>query len=171
MRRVMGMDPSLAGFGLVAKHGNKIRYKHLRTKPLPNNKTPTGIKNGVFLGGTEARINYLVAQTMQLYKRFLPDAIFIEGYSFGSHSRSVTPLAELRGVLYNALWHQNAVWVEVAPPTLKKASTGSGRASKGEMLETAREVWPTCQNDDLADAFLVACYGEEHFDELITVVE
>lgn len=168
MRKVMGLDPSLAGFGIVGKQGNKIIYNHLKTKPPTGIKQEEGFRNDCFYGSTEARISYLVDQVMKMYKAYLPEAVFIEGYAFSARSRSVTPLAELRGVLYNAFWAKQILWVVVPPPTLKKAATGNGRASKEEMVESACRKWRQCPNDDLADAYALAVYGENNFDDLIS---
>jgi crossover junction endodeoxyribonuclease RuvC len=61
------------------------------------------------------------------------DKIVLEGMSFGSISTSVRPLA---GVYYQILilaYINNLEWEEIAPTSVKKFATGSGKAKKPDM--------------------------------------
>ena len=61
--------------------------------------------------------------------------VFIEGYSFNSHSSSMSKLYEVGGVVRYTLWQRGIAFTEVPPAKVKKLFAGSGRASKIQMLE------------------------------------
>lgn len=58
--------------------------------------------------------------------------VFLEGYSFGSTGR-VFNIAENTGLLKHKLWKDLIHCEVLAPTTVKKFATGSGRASKEDM--------------------------------------
>lgn len=63
----------------------------------------------------------------------------IEGYNFGAQGQSgIRDTAELGGVVRHHLWTCSIAWVEIPPTSLKKFATGSGGASKDDMLEAAQ---------------------------------
>ena len=64
-------------------------------------------------------------------------------------------LRELYGCLRAQIWRGGAVAATVYPSTLKLAATGSGRATKGQMIEAARRLGFDPANGDEADAALL----------------
>lgn len=46
------------------------------------------------------------------------------------------------------------------PASWRKLALGSGRASKSEILDFARDLWPECPTQDAADAYCVALATE-----------
>lgn len=91
--------------------------------------------------------------------------INIEGIAFGAVGK-VVDLAMLVGfITMSARLHGFTVNL-IAPTTLKKSFTGSGRASKDDMIATCRDKYPIAFNvfkgykkiDDLVDAFALAIH-------------
>lgn len=83
------------------------------------------------------------------------DLVVIEGYSLGqargtSHQHEQ---GELGGVIRMALYEQNFRYVDVAPASLKKFTTGKGNASKAEVLVAAvKRLGYEGSDDNEADA-------------------
>lgn len=75
----------------------------------------------------------------------------------GGHAASV--LSHLEGEL---LAHCYLIGVEhtaVHSATLKKFATGSGRADKAAMIVAAKRINPNVEDDNEADAIMLAAYG------------
>jgi len=85
-----------------------------------------------------------------------PDQIAIEAVAYGS--MTAVDSAELHGTVRTALYrlgHKDIIYV--APPTLKKFATGSGRAQKSDIkLELLKRWKITERNDNKADAYVLA---------------
>lgn len=86
------------------------------------------------------------------------DAIFIEGYSYGSLSKAHI-LGEFGGILRTALLGNHRV-IEVAPPTLKLFAAGKGNASKLQVATgLIRRYNVEYDTDDEYDAYGLARLG------------
>ena len=74
---------------------------------------------------------------------------------------------ELRGVIKQYCFYYGWKYVEVPPTTLKKWATGSGKASKGDMIEAAN-VYANgvVTSDDEADAILLRQYGLDQLKDI-----
>lgn len=72
---------------------------------------------------------------------------------------------ELRGVMKAVCYLYNWHYLEVQPTTLKKWATGSGKASKQEMVEAACKYEPDIISDDQADAVLLRHFGIDQLAE------
>jgi Holliday junction resolvasome RuvABC endonuclease subunit len=173
VRTALGCDISLSGAGVVLmKTGQRypVEWDHLRTEPHPisqSGESESGLRpNGKYRGSLEERIDYIASSIERRVLAKKPDVIVIEDYAFSRHSRALTPLHELGGVIKNRLLKLDSLWIPIPPTVLKKSATGSGAASKGEMLSTARILWRECPNDDVADSLLLAVHGIVHFDDL-----
>ncbi|MGH2644244.1 MAG: hypothetical protein ACRDE2_09865 [Chitinophagaceae bacterium] len=59
---------------------------------------------------------------------------YIEGYSMGSIHRAFA-IAENTEVLKHKLWQNNMSFIELAPTTIKKRTTGKGNADKQKMYD------------------------------------
>lgn len=86
-----------------------------------------------------------------------PDEVVFENYSFAGNR--VSQLAELNGII-KFQYHLNTVPIEViAPTTIKKQVTGSGRAKKDEVRKALAEVdelrTATPKNHDESDSMAV----------------
>lgn len=81
----------------------------------------------------------VVSSIIEIVERHEVQRAFLEGYSYGSQSSSVSKLYELGGILRHALWQKGIPFEEHAPSTVKKRFTGSGRADKVQMWRSFRE--------------------------------
>ena len=101
------------------------------------------------------------------------EKVFLEGYSFGSTGK-VFHIAENTAILKYNLWDLNIDIEILAPTTVKKFATGSGRASKENMYEKFCEenpsvglresLTPRSSNvinpvNDIVDAYYILKYG------------
>lgn len=60
--------------------------------------------------------------------------VYIENYAFGMVSTSVSKLCELGGIMRYALWKKGWTFSEISAGTIKKHFSGSGKASKRDMV-------------------------------------
>lgn len=159
---VLGLDLSLRSTGLVSLSANRVRYRQIQTKTLNDlpKKATSAMWNGIFHGTTEHRINYLTWQIVTAWSYTQPALVVVEEYAFSRHSRALTPLHELGGVVKHYLSLGSALVVPYESTANKKYATGSGNASKEEMIARAQQLWRGCPDqDDVADAFLLARWG------------
>lgn len=102
----------------------------------------------------------------ELRQEYRPEFAAIEGYGFARRA-NLLPLVELGTLIREHLSVHGIPWIEVAPTSLKKYCTGSGRASKTEMVKAVRANWGlTTAKDDIADAYALARIAENiHSDD------
>jgi Holliday junction resolvasome RuvABC endonuclease subunit len=104
--------------------------------------------------------------------------VYIEGYSMGSKGQTFH-IAENTAILKH-YFHRVGIEVrEVAPTTVKKFATGSGRAQKEDMYDafvaktgiqlqgmlTPKRKKLGSPVSDIVDAFFIAEYGRAHYHE------
>lgn len=130
-------------------------------------KAESGLRpNGKFRGDHQECIDYVKRKVEIAFRKTRPDIVLIENYSFGSKGSALSVLHELGGVVKDMLWRHEAVWTVISPQTLKVAATGKAGASKDEMLAAARLMWHECPEHNVADAFHLAQYAIEKYDNL-----
>jgi Holliday junction resolvasome RuvABC endonuclease subunit len=115
---VVGLDLSLTGTGIADTAG---LTRVLKTSGLEG----------------MGRIEYIRRAVLDILTPSV-DAVFIEGYSFGSQW-NLAQLGELGGVVKLTIWTLGITYYTIAPNTLKKFAAGNGRASKEEVVANARE--------------------------------
>lgn len=102
-----------------------------------------------------------------LYKHGDIKMAAIEGLAFGI--QKTTALAQLSALNYfvrDLLRRWKIPYVIVAPTTLKKFITGSGRAGKVEMMyETFQNYGKDFHNDNICDAFGLSLIARHSFDQ------
>lgn len=89
------------------------------------------------------RYERVTADILQILQRHAVQKIYIEGYAFNANpqaSDSISILYELGGIVRQALYQQNIVFVEIAPKRIKKFFTGSGQADKPHMLRQFQKM-------------------------------
>jgi Holliday junction resolvasome RuvABC endonuclease subunit len=118
------------------------------------------------MGCRELRIDFIVREVMLVLDSAQVDLVVIEAYAHGRVT-SATTLGELGGVLRRALWLREQPWTAVVSSSVKKHATGSGKASKQDMITAALPYWPVVCDDE-ADALHLMRYGCSHYDELTT---
>lgn len=150
---VLGIDPSLTGFAICL---------HVPARELHEGRWSSKPTDSV--RARMARFEQLIRGTLQVATAHKPQLVLIEGYAFeppgkqrGHHDR-----AELGGVLRWKLCEllPGSAIVEVAPSSLKKFTTGDGKAPKPFMVsELARKHQRRFTTDDQADAFALCQLG------------
>ena len=148
---VMGLDPSLTGFGVCAI-GPAIQGANVVTHVQSCVLVDPG--KGDEITRRFQRIHDLVAQLAPLVDRAQPVLVTIEGYSFGSANAS--RLVELGAVVRRELLSFVEV-VEVTPAWVKQFAGGKGDAKKDQVRLAVYKRWgfeaPTA---DEVDAFVLA---------------
>ena len=165
--RVLGFDPglSITGYGCVT--GDIVR--------------PAIVEAGIFrltksgqpAGSIGDRLVELEADVQGLVERVEPDLIAIEGmFAHKDHPGTVVKMAHARGVILLVARRNGVEVSELKPAEVKKAATGSGRATKAQMQESVQAMFglpelPTPA--DLADALAIAaCALRRHQVESMT---
>lgn len=102
----------------------------------------------------------------------------VEGLAFGAFGDATRNLAGLQFVIYSVMKFIEGCDVEiVVPGTVKKFATGSGKATKQEMIENLPEhvldyfkslgVKKTTGLSDLADAYWIGKYFQKNSQEVV----
>lgn len=88
----------------------------------------------------EERLDSLQRSVMRFVRgRPYADLVVIEGSAFGAKGSAVEQLAGLRYMVRHCLWMWRIPFAIVAPTCLKTYTTGSGRATKAQMVTAVRE--------------------------------
>jgi crossover junction endodeoxyribonuclease RuvC len=152
--RVLGFDPGLTitGYGCVV--GDIVR--------------PSIVEAGVFrltkrgepVGSIGDRLVELERDVDDLVERVQPDLVAIEGmFAHKDHPGTVVKMAHARGVILLVARRAGVEVCELKPAEVKKAATGSGRATKEQMQHSVQEMFglPELPKPaDLADALAIA---------------
>lgn len=155
---VLGIDPSLTGFAICM---------HVPGRALEEHRWPSKPAKGVRERVT--RYHGLILGLMQLMPAQQPGLILIEGYAYSKGAQhGHHDVIELGGVLRSELCKRTRCpIIEVAPSTLKKFTTGDGKAPKPFMVsELARKHQRRFTSDDQADAFGLCQLGLALTDQL-----
>jgi crossover junction endodeoxyribonuclease RuvC len=136
---VLGIDPGShrCGYGVVARDGSRL-LSVVESGVLVPGKLPIAERLAMILVGLEA-----------LIARVRPGEVSVEQVFSGVSPRSALVLGQARGVALAAAARAGLPVFEYAPSEVKLAFTGSGRASKDQMLRTARSLLGV--EADLAD--------------------
>lgn len=149
--RVLGIDPGsrVAGYGCLEIAG----------------PAPRLIEAGVFrLGGSghplPRRLAALEEDLVEAIERLAPTVIGVEAvFSHTNWPASAITMAHARGIVLLAAQKAGAELVEIPPATVKKALTGSGRASKDQVRRAVAQALGTdgpLEPADVSDALAVA---------------
>ena len=159
MKITMGIDQSFTSTGVVimSHEGDTttvLHYEVIRSNPEDDIYT---------------RCVFIADKIVELAKKHLPDGVLIEGLAFGVGAGDATRnLAGLQFVIITKLKEFINTIQVIAPTSLKKFGTGSGRANKIEMHAALPTNISTTFKDakilktkglyDLVDAYWLACY-------------
>jgi crossover junction endodeoxyribonuclease RuvC len=144
---VLGIDPGSrrCGYGVVERRGARLEL----------------VESGVLAPG-EAPVAERLARILdglaEVIARARPAEVSVEQVFAGASARSALVLGQARGVALAAAARAGLPVFEYAPSEVKLAFTGSGRASKDQMLRTARMLLGTAAGGlaDEADAIALA---------------
>lgn len=108
-------------------------------------------------------IKRIIEDLLEIYSACRTDLCAIEGYAFVKKARGQYEKAELHGTIIDMLYEKGIIPAIVPPTTLKKFATGSGKASKADMIEYASSKYAENKIDDnQADSIALAFYIYEN---------
>ncbi len=143
---VLGIDPGSrrCGYGVVARRGGRLEL----------------VEAGVLAPGdlpVPARLAAILDGLGEVIARAAPAEVSVEQVFSGASARSALVLGQARGVALAAAARAGLPVSEYAPSQVKLAFTGSGRASKEQMLRSARMLLGSAASlSDEADAIALA---------------
>ena len=131
---------------MASGHGNRIKFEE------------GGVLRPPRSADLATRLRFLHDRLAEITARLQPEAVAVESVFHAKHARSALVLGHARGVLLLAATSAGAPLYEYAPAQVKKAVSGSGRATKEQvrkmvsLLAGARIEGPHDQSDALAVA-------------------
>jgi crossover junction endodeoxyribonuclease RuvC len=143
---VLGIDPGSrrCGYGVVARQGTRLEL--VEAGVLAPGDLPVAVRLAAILDGLG-----------EVIARAGPAEVSVEQVFSGASARSALVLGQARGVALAAAARAGLPVFEYAPSEVKLAFTGSGRASKDQMLRTARMLLGSrAALSDEADAIALA---------------
>lgn len=145
---ILGIDPGIerCGFGVVERCGSKL-------SPIEHGliKTPR-----IELS---ARLAIIEKELTEIIKRSSPECVAYEKLFFSKNQTTAIDVASCLGVILLVSHHAGLATTEYAPPTIKQAITGNGRAEKSQvqfMVTKLLGLATTPKPDDIADALAIA---------------
>ena len=153
----LGIDQSFSHTGLVVscKNGNILAAKGISTDTKET---------------IEQRINKIKYIILEMIKEYEVKQVVIEGLSYASNQASGRQLGGLFYVIICSLSDLNISYSVIPPLTLKKAITGSGKATKDDMIDriNSNDLEKLCELtklkstskkfEDIADAYHLSRY-------------
>ena len=148
---ILGIDPGLAivGYGLILKDNNQ-------TKMLDCGIIKTSKEQS-----EGERMVEIAEDLKEIIHKWKPDLAVVEKFFFYKSSTTIS-VVQARGVLLMTLARFKIPIMEFPPMQIKLAVTGSGHATKDEVLESVvRELNLSTppRPDDAADALAIALTG------------
>ncbi|MFO7735191.1 MAG: crossover junction endodeoxyribonuclease RuvC [bacterium] len=145
---ILGIDPGSirSGYGIIKKRGNTLYHVE--------NGIISPDKGVVF----RERIAYIFKGVLDIIELYQPDIMGLEDIFISVNAKSALKLGHVKGVVMAAAVLKNIPLRELTPTKVKKAITGSGRASKAQiamMVKTILQL-PEPPQEDAADALAVA---------------
>jgi Holliday junction resolvasome RuvABC endonuclease subunit len=139
-KRILALDLSLAATGFAQNYPSAITFGTLKPP-----KKMIGME----------RLDWILEQIPH------EDAeiVIMEDLAFAAHDRN-HERAGLATMVRHALWLRNIPYVLVAPTSLKKATSGSGKAEKSQMTMVVFKRWGfEAKNDNESDAISLLMLG------------
>lgn len=156
---ILGVDPSLSSTGLAWLDTDEPEWITSRVRTLPPSAGADRLHEQA---RRMSRIAGEVREKVNGAHGVWVDLVVIEGLSMGSHGNATRDLAGLWWLIVRELVvRTSAELMVVAPATRAKYATGSGRASKSDVLAAVRETYPRADvpGHDVADAVALAALG------------
>ncbi|MDI6862085.1 MAG: crossover junction endodeoxyribonuclease RuvC [Pseudothermotoga sp.] len=157
--KILGLDPGFGtfGYGVIEVFGNKLC--HVAHGAIITEKDEP----------IQSRLKSLYEQIKKIVQSHSPDEVAVEQLFFYKNVTTAIAVGEARGVSLLAVVELDIPIFEYTPHVVKKAVTGSGRASKGDV-----QKWVTLllglkekpRPDDAADALAIAiCHAHRRMFE------
>jgi Holliday junction resolvasome RuvABC endonuclease subunit len=153
MSYVVGIDPSLTGLALCVfqKTRSGLDVETPRLWRFTSAPAPTLYQRME----RYAKLRNQVMNTLDGLGK--PELVFLEGYAFGkSGGNAMLDLAELGGLLRNALCRWSPNVREVNPSLVKKFATGKGNSKKEMVMAHVAQRWGHIfDSNDECDAYVL----------------
>ena len=149
MTRVLGIDPGTHRIGWGVVEGNPSRSVLVGAGCI---ELPKGTGTAQYLLRIQSEIENLLL-------KYNPDKIGIEALFVQKNLKTVTSVAEARGVILYTFAKHGLTWSEYSPNTIKSCVAGAGNAGKGEverMVGLLLRLDTSTLLDDTTDALAVA---------------
>ena len=154
----VGVDPGTKdknlGFALVNEQGELVYCDAVRPIDYPTPPAPPD-KWAEHLWTLQCRISYV----MSMINKFSFSDIVLAGIEdqwFGKNPQVTMTLSKQWGVVFGILSRYGIYSIRIQPTQGKKALTGSGRATKEQMVQFAQQMGMSGDNDNVADAIGIA---------------
>jgi Holliday junction resolvasome RuvABC endonuclease subunit len=156
--RVLGIDQSYNSTGIVIVNNGDIEYFNV-------------IKTDKSIDNIYDRALTIALEVSKIVEERAISNINIEGLGFGSVGNATRDLAGLQFTIINIckLKNPNLIFLIVSPNTVKKFATGSGKATKSDMIDalpdnvkqsfTDRNYKKSTGLADLTDAYFIGLYS------------
>lgn len=149
--RSLGLDLSLTKTGVVVLENNKILYSDI-IKSQPSGDKPID---------ELIRLVLISAKATEVINKYNPNIVVIENLAFLAQGTSLTQLAGLSYMVRAYLADRRIPFIMVAPTSLKKFITGSGKGEKDTMmLEVYKRYGVSIPENNINDAFGLAKIGQ-----------
>lgn len=150
--KILGIDPALAnlGYGLIQVSDGKIKYI---TSARVTTLASTDLHHRLY------EICCRIEEVIQLH---LPDLICMEETFVNNNAISSLKLANVRGAIMSLIAKYNINYSEFKPNKIKKSLTGTGHASKDQIMHMINVIISNLDKKithDEADALAVAYTG------------
>jgi crossover junction endodeoxyribonuclease RuvC len=123
---VLGIDPGTAACGYGVVTGGAGRAARLVECGVIRTKAGSALS---------VRLGLVFDGVGELLERHRPDAVAVEGLFHGQNARSALILGHARGVILLAAERAGLPIAEISPAEVKRAVTGTGAATKGQVGE------------------------------------
>jgi crossover junction endodeoxyribonuclease RuvC len=152
---ILGIDPGLrtTGFGVIEKHGTKLRY-------IASGTIKTGNE-----GALPPRLKVILNGIAEIIATYRPDCAAIEKVFVNVNPQSTLLLGQARGAAITALVSSDLDVAEYTALQVKQAVVGTGKAAKEQVQDMVARllVLPGLPGTDAADALGVAiCHANSH---------
>jgi len=149
MTRVLSIDPGTHRIGWGVVDGTSSRCNLVGYGCI---EFPKGTEKSQYLLKLQAEIESLIF-------KYHPNKIGIEALFVQKNLKTVTSVAEARGVILYTFSKHDLVWTELSPNTIKSVVAGAGNAGKNEvqrMVGLLLHIDTKKLLDDTTDALAIA---------------
>jgi len=155
---ILGIDPGLrtTGFGVIEKHGAKLRY-------IASGTIKTGLE-----GALPPRLKIILHGVSEVIATYGPACAAIEKVFVNVNPQSTLLLGQARGAAITALVGADLDVAEYTAVQVKQAVVGTGKAAKPQVQDMVARLLklPGLPGSDAADALGVAICHAHSIDTL-----
>jgi crossover junction endodeoxyribonuclease RuvC len=147
--RVLAIDPGFGRCGVAIVDGDASSAHIIYSNCIETEAS------SVFT----SRLLHIANEVKRLIEVYIPELVAIEELYFTNNQKTVSHVAEVRGVLIYLAVEQNIPLVEYNPLAIKIALTGHGRATKQEVIRMVERLTDLTKKPDLDDEYDAIALG------------